>query len=350
VGIQACVRHWAGSSPNSLFEKVVRRGQEDENQPRQTCVEWMHDDALDGWACLLNSSIWEKDGTLKRACKDWEMMRRLTDPDKAGKVLIPGRDFEYRGYMHSLRRLHKGEVAEVDGDWLKVQGAPPNCKNYWHCQYALSDDQWIRMAKCRCRGTPQQQNDGKVDWEHAPGELTRKEMLDIGSTSVCSLPHEDLRCHLKRRAFVITYPRLLCFLIGQQDISIHTADAWWKNARKICGPKGRLTVKSDEDNAKCWKRFEETGKWGKGAGADPQDKGNGDPKPFHGGVGNWQCKPQSRSQGQGRMQGHTQTQGRQQGQGGQDRGSARAWDWGRPRSGFRPKHQRGRCHWSNHSW
>ena len=93
-----------------------------------------------------------------------------------------------------------------------------------------------------CRGSQQYQKK-KVNWR-AAGHLTDVQMLAIGSTSCCRLTLEDLEAHARRQAVVISFPRLLCLVLELGGVSIHTVEAWWREARSMCTPKLRMAIKS----------------------------------------------------------------------------------------------------------
>jgi hypothetical protein len=183
---------------------------------------------------------------------------------------------------------HQGEVKEVWGEWLMHKGLPPLSKSFHHCQYATTDKQRATMDLCGCRGRKLNKYE-KVDWE-AADDLTLEQLLAIGSTSICggvsSISAKRQGHHWRRRAYVVTYNRLLCSLLGQQKIGMYEAEAWWNNARSICAHKDRQG------------RIE-----GGAKGQGPKGRGKGQPKGKHQPGGKGQCGGKGEGNFKGRGKG-----------------------------------------------
>jgi hypothetical protein len=276
-------------------------------------VEWLFRDAMDAKKDFEGACIWMGDcalGTkLRPGCLHWTMFKRLADPHHAGQFLQPPKDYDFAKYFQDMMNSHLGEVREVWGEWVYFEGSPPLSKSAHHGQYATTDEQRAQMDSWGCRGrefykktkhSPSHHGASpkagmpywplgdapfkKVDWE-AQADLTLDALLAIGSTSICggvsSISTLNGHHHWRRRAYVVTYNRLLCSLLGQQRIGMYEAEAWWKNARSICLHKDRQEI--------CFAGLElrrcEGPAWGpqgqggaKGQPGGPKGKGNGQPK------------------------------------------------------------------------
>ena len=251
-----------------MFERA------DEEGPPQPAVEWLFRDAMDAKKDFLDgANVWMPDSAfgkkLKPECAKWAMFKRLADPDRAGQFLQPPEDYDFAKYIKDMMGRHQGEVKEVWGEWVRHEGLPPLSKSFHHCQYATTDEQRATMDSCGCRGRKLHKNE-KVDWE-AVGDLTLGALLAIGSTRICGgvssvSSISALRGHhWRRRAYVVTYNRLLCSLLGQQKIGMYEAEAWWNNARSICLHKDRQELKFK----------------GGAKGQGPKGRGKGQPKGKH---------------------------------------------------------------------
>jgi len=268
--------------------------------PPQPPVEWLFRDALDAKKDFFEgANVWMVDSALgsklRPECANWVMFNRLADPDHAGQFLQPSEDYDFDKYCRDMMGRHQGEVKEVWGEWVTRAGLPPLSKSFHHCQYATTDEQRAMMDSCGCRGRKLHKKE-KVNW-WAADDLTLDGLLAIGSTRICggvsSIP--ALRgFHWRRRAYVVTYNRLLCSLLGQQKIGMYEAEAWWKNARSICLHKDRQEIKFK----------------GGAKGQGPKGRGKGQPEGKHqpggkgqrGGKGKGRAKLTPRSPPrQGRM-------------------------------------------------
>ena len=245
---------------------MIEGADEGKTQPP---VEWLFRDAMDARKDFLDgANVWldKTSGKLQPECANWVMFNRLADPDHAGQLLQPPKDYDYQKYFKDMMGRHQGEVKEVWGQWVTREGFVPRSKTFHHCQYATTDEQRAMMDSCGCRGRKLHKKE-KVDWG-AADDLTLDELLAIGSTPICggvsSVP--ALRgFHWRRRAYVVTYNRLLCSLLGQQKIGMYEAEAWWKNARSICSHKDRQEIKSK----------------GGAKGQGPKGRGKGQPEGKH---------------------------------------------------------------------
>jgi len=257
----------------------------------QPPVEWLFRDAMDAKKDFFGANVWLVDSALgslklRPECAKWVMFNRLADPDHAGQFLQPSEDYDFDKYCRDMMGRHQGEVKEVWGHWVAHKGLPPRSKNFHHCQYATTDKQRARMDSFGCRGR-KLYNQEKVDWD-AAGDLTLDELLAIGSTSICgeaqTTPSTLRNFHWRRRAYVVTYNRLLCTLLGQQDIGMYEAEAWWKNARSICLHKLRT---GDHHGAKGSPRaplppqVPRRAAPGMKKGQGPKGRGKGQPKGKH---------------------------------------------------------------------
>lgn len=221
-----------------------------------TPVEWLHHDGIDARKDLLQgANVWLRavgagDIRLRPECSHWPMLQRLAHPDKdhAGELLRPPENFNFAQYFRDMIRTHEGEAKEVWGEWVYFKEPPPLSKNFHHCQYARTGEQMALMDRMRCRGCKLYKNE-KVDWQTEAPLTCYKQLLDIGATTVCDgFQHMSSgtpeNCgHWRRRAYVVTYTRLLCFLLEQKRIGMYEAEAWWNNARTICRYKGRQEKK-----------------------------------------------------------------------------------------------------------
>ena len=250
--------------------------------PPQPPVEWLFRDAMDAKKDFFEgANVWiSAVGTnflkLRPECANWVMFKRLADPDNAGQFLQPPEDYDFAKYFRDMMGRHQGEVKEVWGEWVAHAGLPPLSRTFHHCQYAKDDEQRAVMDNCGCRGRKLHKYEKYVDWG-AADDLTLNELLAIGSTRICggvsSIParlgYVD-GYHWRRRAYVVTYNRLICSLLGQQRIGMYEAEAWWKNARSIC-------LHKDRDY-----RHPEARKFKGGAkGQGPKGRGKGQPKGKH---------------------------------------------------------------------
>ena len=221
----------------------------DETEKTQTPVEWLHDDARDGMKDFFLAKIWAHDEksktlTLRDKYKHWRMFKRLADTWKAGKLLVPKDGFDYEKYFRQLFKMHEGEIKEVGlGAWIAFLTRPPTDLSFWHSQYNMGKSQEKRMQFYGCRGSQQYNKKRIFDWR-AAGHLTDVQMLAIGSTTICRLTQDDLEAHARRHAVVISFPRLLCLVLDLGGVSIHTVEAWWREARSMCAPKLRMVLKS----------------------------------------------------------------------------------------------------------
>ena len=240
----------------------------------QPPVEWQFRDAMDAKKDFFEgANVWMRDSELgiklRPECAEWVMFNRLADPNHAGQLLQPPEDYDYGLYFRNMMGRHQGEVKEVWGEWLMHKGLPPLSKSFHHCQYATTDEQRAMMDSCGCRGRKLHKKE-KVDWG-AAGDLTLDELLAIGSTRICGGVSSVSRIsalrghHWRRRAYVVTYNRLLCSLLGQRKIGMYEAEAWWKNARSICLNKDRQEIKFK----------------GGAKGQGPKGRGKGQPKGKH---------------------------------------------------------------------
>ena len=297
----------------------------DEGGEPQPPVEWLFRDALDAKKDFLEgANIWLEDsalGKLRPECANWVMFKRLADPDHPGQLLQPAEDYDYATYFKDMMGRHQGEVKEVWGHWVTREGPVPRSKSFHHCQYATTDEQRAKMDSFGCRGR-KLYNKEKVDWG-AAGDLTLDELLAIGSTSTCGGLSTDLArrgFHFCRRAYVVTYNRLLCSLLGQQRIGMYEAEAWWNNARSICShkvrgpdhhgamgsPRAPLPPQAPRRAAPGMKKGHDPKGWGKGQPKGKHQHGGKGQKKGHGPKGTGKGQPKGKHQpgGKGQKKGH----------------------------------------------
>jgi len=192
-------------------------------------------DGLDATRAFNNASVWIKGGpggqvSLRKDCYKWGFFQELADLTRPGHSFRPRPDFDFWQYFKDAMHMQLGKVVEVSqGMWIWQEGPPNNKKDTWHCQYAKDQAQQDLMGQMGCRGGGRYIQKGSCN-------LRDIQMYAIGDTNVCQLQpgKPPWQWHHLRQAYVVNYPRLLCLLLEEGDISQFAAQTWWARAPTIC--------------------------------------------------------------------------------------------------------------------
>jgi hypothetical protein len=147
--------------------------------------------------------------------------------------------FEFWKFFKRLFRMYEGVIKLAgEAEWIYFDHAPPLGMNYWHCQY-LDGEQRLLAEEFGCRGAP---SASKKNW-HGNPQLTRQQVLALGSSSICQLPEDgSLDHHSRRTGQMLTCPRLMVLLVVNGGQSISTAVRWWRSLENITGTKQRSNM------------------------------------------------------------------------------------------------------------
>ena len=106
------------------------------------------------------------------------LLRELPDTDFSGRP-ISAEIFQQRWQGNAqllikhLVKKHEGEVIELDGQWVPMEGPPPISGPFFHPQFAASASQWHEMKamrKSQGKGTGKGVRPG---WKSADGDKGR---------------------------------------------------------------------------------------------------------------------------------------------------------------------------------
>ncbi len=202
----------------------------------------MHDDALDARHDFFHAPMWHfpeghnRPGVLRPECRHWHMFSRLPDLSHSGQEFAPVDGYNFWQFFKDICKMYEGVLkAPGESTWTYFQQPPPLEMNYWHCQYMITHAQQKVAQQFGCRGAFPQQGQTKVDWERRP-ELQPRQVLAIGSSSICSLPPEGntFNHHWRRSGHLLSFPRLLLLLVQHSGrASIATAESWFRSRETI---------------------------------------------------------------------------------------------------------------------
>ena len=246
VCIQAIVRFWRTTDPATKFMRQLSTWSSQHCKDNFTPVEWMAKDALDASKAFKSASVWIRSDpggqlSLRKDCYKWGFFQELADLSRPGHAFRPRPDFDFWHYFKDVMQLQYGKVVEVShGMWIWQEGPPNNNKDTWHCQYAKNRAQQDLMGQLGCRGSGGHHGKDRCT-------LTDTQIRDIGDTNVCQLDGEPpWQRHRMRKAYVVNYPRLMCWLLEEGDVSHFTAQSWWARAPTICQTKERGAMYADQ--------------------------------------------------------------------------------------------------------
>lgn len=250
-GIQVLFRNLTIETPTQLVAKPRCAPPSPDNNARDpvwSLVEYMNSDALDAVQDVETAHIWSfpfagsPHADLKAEFEKMRLFSMLADPEDIDKKLKPHRHHDFWQYMKTMRRYFEGEVRLVDdGDWKELAGPAPTEKSFWHCQYAEPDsEQRQQLTRLGCRGarhTSGVKHEGPQKWSQCPKLDATQMKAHTGQTTVC---HIQGNVHFRRVGTMLSYPRFLCLLLQDTDVTdFYTALQWWKTRPIICYFKER---------------------------------------------------------------------------------------------------------------
>ena len=249
-GIQVLFRNLTIETPTQLVAKPRCTPPSADNYARDqvwSLVEFMNSDAQDAVHDVETAHIWyfpfagSPRADLKAEFEKMRLFSMLADPEDIDKKLKPHRQHDFWQYMKTMRRYFEGEVRLVDdGEWKELTRPAPTEKSFWHCQYAEPDsEQRHQLTRLRCRGarhTPARDG-GPQRWSQCPKLDATQMKAHTGKTTVC---HIQGNVHFRRVGTMLSYPRFLCLLLQDTDVTdFYTALQWWKTRPIICYFKER---------------------------------------------------------------------------------------------------------------
>jgi hypothetical protein len=277
-GIQAVFRLLDAEAALSLYTKPKNAWKEGPdgrmvghaNEQIWSMPEYMMADALDAGFDFFASDLWhfppgpQQDRVLTATAREWKLHSKFPSLDVAGDHFQPlaDPDFGFYRFYRNLIKAHEGEVRlATNGSWKEFHTPAPLELAFWHCQYMQGRQRQVAES-LGCRGALRgsARGDGTIacQWRDRPKLRIddMKKLSRMGDTTMCQTewyPGDPTKrnSHRRHQGTILTYPRLLVFLVKcGGHIDLHAAETWWRSLPVICYQKCRSKPNEDPKGPK----------------------------------------------------------------------------------------------------